>query len=246
MNLRAAQFHVFDHGYIEASDAVFVTEDGRRETVTARWPVRCYLIEHQRGRLLWDTGLPEAKLLADPWAVGDFKKVVTTTLKSSLAAHGLLAEDITFLGLSHLHIDHAGNVNQFVASTGLLHPNEHAYAFSDDAGGDYYPEDYVKLRDSSTMLTNDMHDVFGDGSVLILEAPGHTVGHQALYVDLPGIEPRILVGDLYYAEDDRTHRRVPSWNVDIEQTFRSMDRIERIASETGARLLIHHDPNSQR
>ena len=88
-------------------------------------------------------------------------------------------------------------------------------------------------------------DLFGDGTVVIHAAPGHTPGHQILLLTMPGGEqPLLLVGDAFYAPEDRKHRRVPEWNIDKAASFRSIDRIEQLAEETGARLLVHHDPNA--
>lgn len=238
------QLHVLEHGYLEAVDSPFLTEDGKQELVTTTWPDRCYLIDHPRGRLLWDTGLPEAKLLADPFAVGELKKVITAPLLPWLDTFGVSRDDIDYLGFSHLHVDHAGNANLFASATVLLNAHEHAFAFAPDVAAGYYPEDYSALRDSSTILIEDQHDVFGDSSVVIHAAPGHTVGHQILILSLPDHRPLILAGDMYYDEADRIHRRAPAWNADLAATFHSMDRIERLATEINAQLLIHHAPNA--
>ena len=239
------RLHVLEHGYLEVVDAPFVAEQGGRERVTATWPDRCYLVEHPAGLLLWDTGLPEADLLADPWARGRWKMVVTAPLLPWLAGLGVAPRDVTYLGLSHLHLDHAGNANRFAAATVLVGAREHDHAFGPDAGVGYHPRDYAALRGSRTVLVEETHDVFGDGSAVIHAAPGHTPGHQVLLLDLPVRGPLILVGDAYYAPADRTRRRAAAWNVDVAESFRSMDRIERLAATTGARLFIHHDPTAR-
>lgn len=123
----------------------------------------------------------------------------------------------------------------------MLNAREHAYAFGPEAGSDYRPDDYVALRASRTILVDETHDVFGDGTCVIHAAPGHTPGHQVLLLTLPD-QPVLLIGDAYYGTLDRIRRRVPVWNVDHAASFRSMERIERLAAEHGALLLIHHDP----
>lgn len=236
------RLHVLEQGLIEARDAVFLTEQGAPELVNADWPVRCYLIEHPRGWLLWDAGLPEAPLAADPTALGGMPKHILAPLLPWLAEFGLAPADIPFVGFSHLHGDHAGNANHFAASTVLLGAREHEYAFSPELRGPYRPRDYAALRESQTILVDDRHDVFGDGSVVIVAAPGHTPGHQALVLTLPDQQPLILVGDAVYAPEDLAHHRVPEWNSDPAESFRSIDRLQRMAAELGARLVIHHDP----
>lgn len=160
--------------------------------------------------------------------------MVTIPVLTWLGGLGLAPADLTYLGLARLHVDHAGTANLFATSTVLIGAREHQYAFSDLVVGDYYPDDHAALRAGLTILVDGEHDVFGDGTVVIHPAPGHTPGHQVLAVAFPGKEILILVGDVYYTEADRTHRRIPSWNLDREQSFRSMDRVAQLAAATGA------------
>jgi len=238
------RLRVCEQGVIDATDAVFITEDGERELVNATWPVRCYLIEHPQGRLLWDAGLPEGSP-GDLRPAGKFPKGIRQPLVPWLADLGLTPADITYMGFSHLHNDHAGNANHFAASTVVISAREWAHAFGPDAASVYRPQDYAALRASRTILVDDTLDLFGDGAAVIHAAPGHTPGHQILLLTMPDEEkPLLLVGDAFYAPEDRTHRRVPEWNVDRTASFRSIDRIEQLAAQTGARLLVHHDPNA--
>ncbi|HET6341947.1 MAG TPA: N-acyl homoserine lactonase family protein, partial [Gemmatimonadota bacterium] len=85
------------------------------------------------------------------------------------------------------------------------------------------------------------HDVFGDGTVRIISTPGHTPGHQSLFVDLPVTGPIVLSGDLYHFRVSRELRRVPTFNVDPDATLASMDRVEGLVEETGAELWIEHE-----
>ncbi|MDP7339121.1 MAG: hypothetical protein QF786_07405, partial [Vicinamibacterales bacterium] len=85
------------------------------------------------------------------------------------------------------------------------------------------------------------HDVFGDGSVVIKSAPGHTPGHQVLFVKLTDPGPVVLSGDLYHFPENRTLKRVPTFNYDEAQTLESMDLVEDFLIDTGAKLWIEHD-----
>jgi glyoxylase-like metal-dependent hydrolase (beta-lactamase superfamily II) len=78
--------------------------------------------------------------------------------------------------------------------------------------------------------------------VRILKTPGHTPGHQVLVLKLQQAGTVILAGDLYHFRADRTGRLVPLFNTDRAQTLASFDRVERIARNTHARLVIEHDP----
>jgi glyoxylase-like metal-dependent hydrolase (beta-lactamase superfamily II) len=233
---------IFQTGTLEAAGVPFVSATGEIERVDATFSSCCYLIRHPRGVLLWDTGLPdllateERRVLPPSW-----RSAVTTTLRSALASVGLERRDITHLGFSHLHIDHAGNANDFPEAAVLLHQREYEVAFSSHPPIAYRPDSYAGLPSNQLLQLTGDHDVFGDGSVVMLEAPGHSPGHQTLLIDLPVTGNVILAGDLYYAQADRVTRRMPGWNSDRAATFRSMDRIEQIAAETHAIILAGHD-----
>jgi glyoxylase-like metal-dependent hydrolase (beta-lactamase superfamily II) len=83
--------------------------------------------------------------------------------------------------------------------------------------------------------------VFGDGSVTILSTPGHTPGHQSLLVVLPKTGALVLSGDAVHFRDNWEQRRVPSMNVNREQTLASLDRIAGVLAERKATLWINHD-----
>src|SRR5262249_29174118 len=85
------------------------------------------------------------------------------------------------------------------------------------------------------------HDVFGDGSVMILSTPGHTPGHESLVVHLAKTGAVVLSGDAAHFRDNWEHRRVPSMNTDRDQTLASMQRIDSVLKEQKAQLWINHD-----
>jgi glyoxylase-like metal-dependent hydrolase (beta-lactamase superfamily II) len=85
------------------------------------------------------------------------------------------------------------------------------------------------------------HDVFGDGTVRILAAPGHTAGHQVLELKLQKTGTVILSGDLYHLKTNREFMRVPLGNANRADTLASMNRIETIVKNTHARFIVQHD-----
>ena len=87
----------------------------------------------------------------------------------------------------------------------------------------------------------DEHDIFGDGTVIIKAAPGHTPGHQVLYVKLPETGPVVLSGDLYHYPAERTMGKFPTFEFDQEQTRVSRAAVEAFLTKTKARLWIQHD-----
>ena len=84
-------------------------------------------------------------------------------------------------------------------------------------------------------------EVFGDGTVVLVSAPGHTPGHQVLLLRLANTGPLLLSGDLYHFAESRALRRAPTFNHDAEQTFASMDKVEALIAAEGATLWIEHE-----
>jgi glyoxylase-like metal-dependent hydrolase (beta-lactamase superfamily II) len=85
------------------------------------------------------------------------------------------------------------------------------------------------------------HDVFGDGTVVIKYAPGHTPGHQMLFLRLAKTGPLLLAGDLYHYPEERTLDRVPTFDTDRNQTRETRKKTEEFLKATGAQMWIQHD-----
>ena len=100
---------------------------------------------------------------------------------------------------------------------------------------------YNSIKDlQNVKKLNGDFDVFGDGTVVIKSMPGHTIGHQVLYLDLDLEKPILLTGDLYHIEENRTFKRAPSFNYDIPMTKRSMQAFEAFATAKNADVFIQH------
>ncbi|GGY47472.1 hypothetical protein GCM10011297_20310 [Bacterioplanes sanyensis] len=203
----------------------------------------CYLVRHPEGTLLWDTGmtdelakLPDGKEMWD----GAFHVSMTKTLLGQLQEQGVSPEQIDYLALSHLHSDHTGNANAFAKSTWLVQRSEHKVSTGKKARQYGFKQgDYNRLRKVKKL--NGDHDVFGDGSVVIVRTPGHTPGHQSLLLKLEQHGPVVLSGDLYHFQRNHDERAVPSFNADAGDTRASFDKLDELIKETGAELWIQHD-----
>jgi glyoxylase-like metal-dependent hydrolase (beta-lactamase superfamily II) len=232
---------VFDCGRIRFdSVAEFGLSDDATEVRTLFVP--CYLIEHPRGRLLWDAGLPP-RFAGGEWIeeAGAGHRL-DAPVSEQLAVLGLTPADVDLVAFSHFHYDHVGDANAFAGAELLIQRAEHEAAFGGDAGAAFFfPELYDALADGPLRLLDGDHDVFGDGSVRIIAAPGHTPGHQVLLLDLAETGPVLLSGDLWHFRASRRLRAVPGFNTDAEATRASMDRIEAVLAETGATLWLEHD-----
>jgi len=243
---KSARLYVFDCGLLTMSAPA--TFGFTKEEVGEKQPfaVPCYLVVHPKGTLMWDVGvIPDAQVNGTTQGIS----TVTRTLKSQLAEIGYTAADIKYLALSHLHSDHTANANDFAGSTWLVHQNERDAMFAPPPpaggrgrGGPQLTASYNKLKDSKTIiLTEKDYDVFGDGTVVIMYAPGHTPGHQILFLRLKQSGPILIAGDLYHLPQEITMHRFPTFEFDKEQSAASREKVDAFLKKSGARLWIEHD-----
>ncbi len=234
--------HVFECGEIEVRD-VSLFSPGIDEGQKKQMVDSCYLIQHEKGTLVWDTGLSDAlgETGIEKWE-GAFFMNVPKTFISQLEEISIKPEEIDYLGISHFHSDHTGNANLFSNASLIIQQEEYDAAFGSEATKfGFDPTGYNKLDKSKIEVINGDKDVFGDGSVIIKRAIGHTPGHQVLFLDLEETGPLVLSGDLFHFTKNRTHKRVPSFNFSKEQTLKSIDDIEAFVKEKGALFWIQHD-----
>ncbi|GGI56132.1 N-acyl homoserine lactonase family protein [Winogradskyella haliclonae] len=199
-----------------------------------------YIIEHPKGRLLWDGGLAEGLVGQEPFTTpnGAFTVSRKDSVVSQLAELKLTPEDFDYISVSHTHFDHTGSASKFAKSTWLVQEAEYDFITSEEQKkGDNYPPIAVLTK---IQKLNGDHDVFGDGTVVIKSMPGHTPGHQVLFLKLENAGNILLTGDLYHFQENRDSRGVPSFNFDVEMTLKSMDAFEAFAKENNADVYIQH------
>jgi len=234
---------VFECGRAQAPDRSFWSP-GVDVNVEHSLVASCYLIRHPNGTMVWDTGIPALVAeLPDGLAVagGKIRFFLDKSFPAQLKEQGISPDTIDHLAISHMHPDHAGNANVFSNATWYVQEAEYKAAFGPNAKAlNFIPKTYEQLNNGKVMKLRGHHDVFGDGSVVIVPAPGHTPGHQILFVRLPS-GPVILSGDLWHFRSNREHGRIPGFNFDQEATKNSMEAINSLIAITGARLLIQHD-----
>ncbi|MBS0351982.1 MAG: N-acyl homoserine lactonase family protein [Proteobacteria bacterium] len=216
-------------GYIDIHDMSIFSDTHFYPPQSRRLANPCFLIQHPQGWLLWDFGLGD-QYLNHPFEniQGGFTFIVPISLASQLKQLSLTPNDITFIALSHNHIDHTGNLNLFSKATLLMQQTE-------------YQQIEQKPNNIKKILFSGNYDVFGDGTIEILSMPGHTPGHASLKVNLANEGTLILSGDLYHTRQAYLHRLVPTFNTDRQQTLTSMDYMEKILEQCNGKLIIQHD-----
>lgn len=193
----------------------------------------CYLIKHGDEYMVWDTG----------FAPGSNPNAPKTGIVDYLAQVKVTPQQVKYVGISHFHADHTGQLAPFANATLLIGKGDwdgitstppmagaNAAGFKDWMGG---------ARKVET-LSGDK-DVWGDGTVVVMRMPGHTPGHSGLLVRLRSGQNYLLSGDAVHFHENYESNGVPSFNYDRAQTLASIDRMKKIAASLKATVVIQHD-----
>jgi N-acyl homoserine lactone hydrolase len=241
----APKLYILDCGTISPMDPTLFGLKREEIKSDGSFVTPCYLVVHPRGTLIWDVGqVPDAKIKDDGTEAieGGILKA-TRRLTTQLKALGYEPKDITYMAMSHYHADHTANANLFAGSTWIVQQAEYDIMFSDAQVGIRTPESYNELKSSKRItLNNADHDVFGDGAVVVKTAPGHTPGHQMLFLKLAKFGPVLLEGDLYHLPEEKTLDRVPTFDFDGAMTRATRKSVDKFIEQTGAKMWIQHDP----
>ncbi|MGH8176142.1 MAG: N-acyl homoserine lactonase family protein [Steroidobacter sp.] len=209
--------------------------DGKKLPLTAS----CYLIRHGDDYMIWDTGYPAASTGAQPSG-----PIVKTSLVEQLAQLKLTPDQIKFVGISHYHGDHTGQAASFPQATLLIGKGDWdaLTASPPAAGANPTPVTHWISGGGKVDVVPRDKDVFGDGSVVILDTPGHTPGHHSVLVRLKDKGNVLLTGDLAHFRENYDSNGVPSFNTNRADTLASLDRFKQIAANLKATVIIQHDP----
>jgi glyoxylase-like metal-dependent hydrolase (beta-lactamase superfamily II) len=194
----------------------------------------CYVIRHGNDYLVWDTG----------YLPGSNPNAPRITLLEQLAQMQVRPEQVKYVGISHFHADHTGQLGSLPNATLLIGEREWAaltaakpMAGANVAGFTHWISGGGKVEPQAADM-----DVFGDGTVVILRTPGHTPGHQALLVRLKEKGVVILSGDAAHFHENYDNDGVPSFNYDRADTVASIERLKQIQKNLNATVIIQHDP----
>jgi glyoxylase-like metal-dependent hydrolase (beta-lactamase superfamily II) len=211
-------------------------------------PIPSFLIEHPKGRALYDTGMhPELRTNAKGRLSERVNRMFDFSgfgpgddIKSNLEAIDRDPAKVDAIIVSHLHFDHVGGNELVPNATVIVQRPEWEAGMSPDSESrfGFYKADYDKGH--KVKQVDGEHDVFGDGSVVCLPTYGHTPGHQSLKVRTDKGDV-VLTGDACYFCRTLKERRLPTRVFDRDLMLASLDRLEGL-ERAGARLVFGHDP----
>lgn len=240
--VKSVRLYIFDNGAIRGLDPKLFGFT-REELKEVDFVNISYLVVHPKGTLQFDAGaVADSHFKADGSPVTEGIMSATKPLKPQMASAGYSPKEVDYFAASHYHSDHMANANDFAGATWIVQKAERDWMFADKPQGIIKPEDYSALKNAKTKILNDEDfDVFGDGAVVVKSAPGHTPGHQVLFVRLPKTGPVVLAGDLYHYPEEITTGKIPTFEFNAEQSRAARAKIQAFVKQTKAQLWIEHD-----
>jgi N-acyl homoserine lactone hydrolase len=230
-----------DCGTIQVNDLDLFSDVYAYTGQSKRLTASCYLIQHGDVYMLWDAGLPESDLGLPLKGSEPMEETLSRTIKDQLAQIKVSPESISILGISHYHYDHTGQAADFPRAKLLLGKgdvevlrkpgNERAKAL----------EHWLSGGGALEEISGDK-DIFGDGSVIVLDLPGHTPGHHGLLVRLGNTGPVLLSGDVAHFRENYEKDGIPGFNDDRAKSLASLDRFKEISKNLKAVTIIQHEP----
>ena len=205
------------------------------QEVNLTFTFSCYLIKHGDDYMVWDTG----------YAPGSNPNAAKVSLAERLAEVKVKPEQVKYVGISHFHQDHTGQLSPLTNATLLIGKGDwdginanppmqgaNVAGFKDWMGPNARKVEPLALD----------KDVFGDGTVMVIRTPGHTPGHMSALVRLRSGKSYLLTGDAVHFHENWETNGVPGFNYSRADTLASMDRMKKIAANLGATVVIQHDP----
>jgi N-acyl homoserine lactone hydrolase len=236
-------------GYVELDAALMLPDRQAGSLWTV--PVSACLVVHPKGRLLFDTGVHRATITDPIGRLGERRAKLMSIrsrpgddVVSQLALLGLEPDDVTYVANSHLHFDHCGGNEFFPRSTFLVQRKELEAARDPAllASRRYAPSPEDFDHPLAYRPVDGEHDVFGDGTVMLIPTFGHTPGHQSLRVRPDKRTDLVVTGDACYTRESMDRNLLPTILWDAEEMAQSLARLRDLRDRQGVTIIYGHDP----
>jgi N-acyl homoserine lactone hydrolase len=148
---------------------------------------------------------------------------------------------VKYVAISHYHGDHTGQASQFPRATLLIGKGDWDVVTDPKSTTIAAPFANWTTGGGKVEPVIGDKDVFGDGTVIMLNTPGHTPGHHSLLVRLKEMGNVLITGDLSHFHENYESGGVPTFNTDRAASVASIDRFKKLATNLKATVIIQHD-----
>ncbi len=219
-------------------------------------PVSMWVIDHEKGVVVFDTGNNAA--ISDGmdnckkyWAAGncDFLKPSqkrADVIDMQLKKLGYDPAKVKVVVTSHSHLDHAGNIALFPNAIHVFQKKELYQGWWPEKfqgrapNGSFVLNDLATARDYNFFELNGDYDLFGDGSIMILSTPGHTLGHQSMKVKTKNSGTIVITQDAIWMKENLDGYPA-GLNYSVKDYTDSVTRLKMIRDLEGTEIFMAHD-----
>lgn len=219
-------------------------------------PIFAWLIEHDEGLILVDTG--ETARVHErgyhPSWHPFYRRAVQfgihpdEEIGPQLRALGFSPRDVKQVILTHLHTDHAGGIHHLTGARFWVSQEE--WKRASGLGGrlqGYLPHrwprwwqpDFIRFEQRPIGPFNTSMPVTKRGDVSIVPTPGHTPHHVSVFVD--GEPAFFLAGDTSYSQELLLRRKVDGVSPDPIESLQTLDNILALSDSHPLIYLPSHD-----
>ncbi len=245
------KLYFFEGSILRSQKGFFISGKGSEKFDV---PVPYFLIEHEKGYVLFDSGHNYRTIKESREFLGDaiynaYDPYMTEDgyVLNNLKRAGVSPSDIKYVICSHLHFDHTGGIGEFPNAKYIVQRQELHYAYVPDnfMKAAYMREDFDK--DLNWVLLegwqDNKYDVFDDGKLIIYFTPGHTPGHQSLLVNLEKDGSMMLTADACYTDENLEKYLLSGLSCDNSAYIKSL-KVFNEMKDRGIKIVTGHDPNS--
>jgi glyoxylase-like metal-dependent hydrolase (beta-lactamase superfamily II) len=224
-------------------------EDRARDIVI---PIPMWIIDHPKGIVVFDTGNNVALNTGGceaHWGAGSCNFLKPSQKRADvidmqLKKLGYQMSDVVAVITSHSHLDHMGNVEMFPNALHILQKRELYQAWWPEkfqrSSGAHIMADYDDARDFNYFALDGDLDVFGDGSITVLDAPGHTLGNSSLKLKFANGDTFVIAQDALWMREN-LEGYPAGLNYSVKAYFETADRLKYMSDLENAELFFGHD-----
>lgn len=216
-------------------------------------PVSMWIIDHPKGLVVFDTGnnVAVTENCKGYWAPGncDFLKPSQKredVIDMQLQKLGYSVDKVKVVVHSHSHLDHIGNIEMFPKAIHVMQKKELYQAWWPEkfqgraTPGSFVMADIDNAREFNYLELAGDYDLFGDGSVMILSTPGHTIGHQSMKVKTGSGQVIIITQDAIWMQENLDGYPA-GLNYSVKDYTDSVTRLKMMRDLEGTELFMAHD-----